>query len=180
MKINLYIGHDVDRQGAEYYGVTEFMVASALVQHIDHPSIFVLPEDLALVDTVKHANSSGCDLAVELHFNAGGKPNTEGCETLYCPGSTKGKRAAEAFQRAYIGAEAKHGCEARDRGAKEGWYRMEKNGTIDYFLRKTAMPALILEPEFIQQAWGWYDDPIALAEVAQSLTAGLLAAAGEL
>jgi hypothetical protein len=53
--------------------------------------------------------------------------------------------------------------QAPDRGAKEGWYKMDRPGVIDfygdedgdempdYFLRKTNCPALILEPEFIQQ-----------------------------
>ena len=50
-----------------------------------------------------------------------------------------------------------------DRGVKEGWYRQDRPGIVDwygdedgdetpaYFLSATNSPALILEPEFIQQ-----------------------------
>lgn len=176
--VNIYVGHDETRQGAVWSGVTEFMLGSALVENISHPQIRILQEDLPLEKTVPHANADpDCALAAELHFNAGGSSNTEGCETLFCPGSCAGERAARAFQKAYLRNEhQKHGIETRDRGVKEGWYRMKRNGTIDYFLRATAMPAIILEPEFIQQAASWLHDEVALKEVAASITTGLLAA----
>lgn len=176
--ISLYVGHDEKAQGAMWAGVTEFMLGSALVEYINHPDICILHDDLDLTDTVSHANKDlDCCLAAELHFNAGGTSKTEGCETLFCPGSSNGERAARAFQAAYLKNEYKaHGVETRDRGIKEGWYRMKTNGKIDYFLRRTNMPAIILEPEFIQQACSWYHDEKALKEVAQSITVGLLAA----
>ena len=180
--IRLYVGHDIERQGAAWAGVTEYLLGSELVEWIQHPRIKILENDLDLVDTVRHANSdTDCILAAELHFNAGGSANTEGCETLYCPGSEKGLRAAQAFQKAYLRTEEKDwGVRTRDRGVKEGWYRMKTNGKIDYFLRRTAMPAIILEPEFIQQACSWFHDAYALKEVAKSIEVGLLAAADAL
>lgn len=178
----LFAGHDSKAQGAQWGGVTEWLLAEEILERIQHPRIKILEKDLDLKDTVMAANRDpDCCLAAELHFNAGGTSNTEGCETLYCPGSSKGQRAAQAFQKAYLRTEEKdHGVRTRDRGVKEGWYRMQKNGKIDYFLRATAMPAIILEPEFIQQACSWMHDETALNEVAKSIEVGLLAAADAL
>lgn len=94
-------------------------------------------------------------LAAELHFNSDPARKGRGCETLYCPGSKKGQRAAETVQR-YLGT-----LITPDRGVKEGWYRMDKPGHIDYpgdvdgdekpdyYLKATNMTALIIEPEFL-------------------------------
>jgi N-acetylmuramoyl-L-alanine amidase len=92
-------------------------------------------------------------LAAEIHFNAGGG---QGTETLYYPGSKKGKQYAEEVQRLLWPVFGKN------RGVKEGWYKMDAPGVkehpndvegdefIDYFLRKTHCPALIIEPEFVE------------------------------
>lgn len=94
-------------------------------------------------------------LTAELHFNSDPSHKGRGCETLYCPRSVKGKRAAETMQR-YLGS-----LITPDRGAKEGWYRMDLPGhvdypgdvegdeKIDYYLKVTNMTALIIEPEFL-------------------------------
>lgn len=89
------------------------------------------------------------DIAVEVHFNAAkdssGKNVGRGCETLYYPGSDKGKELAEVCQSAlsvYF---------SPDRGVKEGWYRMDPNRGPDFFLAKTVCPAVILEPEFVHR-----------------------------
>lgn len=94
-------------------------------------------------------------LAVEIHFNSDPGHAGKGSETLYCPGSVKGKRAADIVQRR-LGA-----IMLPDRGVKEGWYRMDRPGhvdyvgdvdgdeKIDYFLKATDPVAIIIEPEFI-------------------------------
>lgn len=94
-------------------------------------------------------------LVAEIHFNSCGGCGAKGSETLYCPGSVKGKRAAQTVQYR-LG-----GIMRPDRGIKEGWYRMDKPGVvdyagdvegdekIDYFLRETRPIALVIEPEFI-------------------------------
>lgn len=94
-------------------------------------------------------------LVAEIHFNSCGGCGAKGSETLYCQGSVKGKRAAQTVQYR-LG-----GIMLPDRGVKEGWYRMDKPGVvdypgdvegdekIDYFLRETDPIALIIEPEFI-------------------------------
>jgi|SRR5210317_1096777 len=89
------------------------------------------------------------DVAVEIHFNAAkdssGNNVGRGSETLYYPGSVKGKLLAEACQSAL----AAH--YPPDRGVKEGWYRMDPERGPDFFLAKTACPAVILEPEFVHR-----------------------------
>jgi len=105
---------------------------------------------------VRYINAlPACKLAVELHFNSAPGYKGAGCETLYCPGSMRGRHAAEVMQ--------EHLAKVfpPDRGAKEGWYRMDRPGhvdykgdiegdeKIDYFLAKTTPVALIVEPEFI-------------------------------
>ena len=94
-------------------------------------------------------------LAVEIHFNSDTSHSARGSETLYCPGSVKGRHAARAVQ------DAISSLLGPNRGAKEGWYRMDKPGHIDYpgdvegdekidaFLGMTRPVALIIEPEFI-------------------------------
>ena len=95
------------------------------------------------------------DLVVEIHFNS--NVNAKGCETLYCPGSAKGKQAAQIVQ------DALAPIFPPSRGIKEGWYRADKPGHKDYegdvegdekliaFLSQTNPVALILEPDFISQ-----------------------------
>lgn len=99
-------------------------------------------------------------MAAEIHFNsainANGKHVGSGCETLYYPGSAKGKIIAEEIQKAM-----RWSLGNKDRGIKEGWYRQDHPGRVDYhgdvegdetilyFLEKTRCPAVIIEPEFI-------------------------------
>ncbi len=109
-----------------------------------------------LGDKVRFINSlKNCQLAVELHFNSSPSAKARGCETLYCPGSDAGRRAAEAVQE-YLAQ-----VFPPSRGVKPGWHRMDLPGhvdyqgdvegdeKVDYFLGKTGMVALIVEPEFI-------------------------------
>lgn len=94
-------------------------------------------------------------LAVEIHFNSDFQHSQSGFETLYCPGSVKGKEAAQIVNDSLIGIFKKN------RGIKEGWYKMDRPGVEDYpgdiegdekpdyFLKETNPVAIILEPEFI-------------------------------
>lgn len=90
------------------------------------------------------------DIAIEIHFNAARDSNNnpigKGCETLYYPGSEKGLELAEICQQAL------HQYFPPDRGAKEGWYRMDPTKGPDFFLAKTKCPAVIIEPEFVHRS----------------------------
>lgn len=93
-------------------------------------------------------------LACEIHFNSNEQRRGRGAESLYYPGSTRGRRAAEIIQRNLAQLYF-------DRGVKEGWYRQDRPGRIDYpgdvegdekalaFMQGVPFPAVIIEPEFI-------------------------------
>ena len=116
----------------------------------------------SLTKKVDEINAAGCDLALEIHFNACGGCGASGCETLHYPDSEVGEHYATIMQKAVCKAMGN-----KYRGVKAGWYKMDRPGVIDfygdedgdekpdYFLRKTNCPALILEPEFIE-----FDDVI--------------------
>ena len=95
-------------------------------------------------------------LAVEIHFNSSPSGKGKGCETLYYPGSKKGLTAALEVQNAMSS------ILPPNRGIKEGWYKMDIPGQIDYkgdipgdekvdaFLAIPGVTCLIIEPEFVQ------------------------------
>lgn len=113
-----------------------------------------LSEKVAFIN--RAVKSQGIKLAVEIHFNSCPGGNAKGSETLFYPGSRAGAVCAERVQRC-LGAFL-----PPNRGAKEGWYKMDRPGiqdfpgdkegdeTPDFFLKETACTALIIEPEFIQ------------------------------
>ena len=94
-------------------------------------------------------------LVAEVHFNSDISKKQKGCETLYCPRSKKGQAAAQIVQNAMSS------IFPPSRGIKEGWYRQDSPGhvdypgdvegdeKVDYFLAKTKPVSLIIEPEFI-------------------------------
>lgn len=87
-------------------------------------------------------------ICIEIHFNSAksdGKHIGKGSECLYMPESQRGAYLAKGIQDALVEGEA-----FRDRGIKEGWYRMNRKNGPDYFLSKTKYYAAIIEPEFIQ------------------------------
>lgn len=158
----LYIsaGHHRLAPGAAWKGFVEHDEALVWVKLL----LGVLPNALAvpagtLPQKVRWINreASTTDLAIEVHFNAA-VPSAHGSETLYCPGSRRGEELAEKVQ----------DCLAAffhpDRGHKEGWYRMDRPGWVDfpgdkpgdevpdYFLHETRCTALIIEPDFIYRA----------------------------
>jgi N-acetylmuramoyl-L-alanine amidase len=94
-----------------------------------------------LEQKVARVNALSPDFAIELHLNAGGG---HGYETLYCPGSVKGKALASAVNSS-IGLV----LNSRNRGVKEGWYKMDKANGPDFFLAETNCPAIIFEMYFL-------------------------------
>lgn len=106
---------------------------------------------------VAFINAREAALAVEIHFNSAGKMvksadsgeevfqhTGNGALTLYCPGSVKGKLLATKIQEGMETVFKRHWG-----GVMEGYYRMDKSRGVDFFLRKTKCPAVIVEPEFI-------------------------------
>ena len=160
--ILLSAGHEPRAKGASYNGFNEHDEAVLWVRGIhamvtgNHKHPCKIVPTGGLVEKVKWINAQpDARLAVEIHFNSDESKRQHGSETLYMPGSEKGKWAADLVQ------EELSGLFPPGRGAKEGWYKMDKPGhvdyrgdvegdeAVDYFLRATTPVALILEPEFI-------------------------------
>jgi len=163
--IVLSAGHNPDAPGACHAGFCEHseavrwveliatQLAAANVPHRVLPTGHLAKK----VSTINHwHHTDGVRLALEVHFNSATYAG-RGCETLYCPGSINGLRAAEHIQSAIASVMQP------DRGVHEGWYLMDKPGQEDYpgdkdgdekplyFLAKTRPVAVIIEPEFIQR-----------------------------
>ena len=103
-----------------------------------------LSKKINMVNGVCHHNPDA--LLVSIHFNSyAGKKKINGSETLYCPGSKKGKALAE-----YVQPRLAEVMRNKDRGVKEGWYRMDKANGPDAILAQTRCPSIIIEPEFVQ------------------------------
>lgn len=94
-------------------------------------------------------------LVAELHFNGDAARQQRGSETMYCPGSTRGKLAASIVQ-GHLGKVL-----PPDRGIFDGWLKRDRPGVVDYpgdvngdehiaaFLELTDPVAIIIEAEFI-------------------------------
>ena len=156
-RVAISAGHNPAAPGAARHGVTEHQEAvewvdqliSAITLYGDRDrKLEVMAHKIptgTLGAKVRHINNLQCDLALEIHFNAASDNRASGCETLYFPGSEKGRGAALAFQ-----TDLSTAMETKSRGVKEGWYRMVTGGVPNYFLAKTNCTALILEPEFLE------------------------------
>lgn len=99
-------------------------------------------------------------LAVEVHFNSAGGMGA-GSETLYCP-PLLSSQPNIGMMAARIVQDAMGTIMSPNRGIKEGWYRQDKPGHVDYpgdvdgnekpdYFLMCAPIALILEPEFIHR-----------------------------
>jgi hypothetical protein len=146
-------GHHPDKKGACFGDFCEHDEAkiwvSFIAHHLGHTGM-VVPTG-TLKNKVQFINDMAVqnDIAVEIHFNAAvnskGENVGRGSETLYYPTSTRGRQIAEKIQ-SRLGA-----IYTPDRGAKEGWYRMNRAFGPDYFLQRTKCAAVIVEPDFIHR-----------------------------
>ncbi len=160
--VALSAGHYPSKPGASNKYIVEHHEAAIWVDELARElsktfAAIVVPTG-SLTSKVKFINmpSLAVDLALEIHFNACGGCGASGCETLYMPNSDLGLAAAAVIQKHLAPAMGN-----KDRGAKEGWYKTDKPGkvdypgdldgdeVVDYFLRATKPVALIIEPEFI-------------------------------
>lgn len=150
-KVCISAGHRPGAEGASYLSYTEHQHAKWWVQVLkfflaDYVQCIEVPTG-HLKKKVGFINSQAADFCIEIHFNSAIAPDGarigKGSETLYCPGSDTGMKAAK-FVQGNLGV-----AFPPDRGVKEGWYQMKKENGPDYFLKRTNCPALIVEPEFI-------------------------------
>lgn len=91
---------------------------------------------VTLSDRADMANQVNADIFISLHANAALRKSAHGIETLYYPTSENGKKLAQLVQNELISASG-----AYDRGVKP-----RENL---YVLRKTKMPAILVEIGFI-------------------------------
>jgi N-acetylmuramoyl-L-alanine amidase len=158
-RVAISAGHSHKAKGAHWEGFSEWpetrIWAELIMQALSKDfTVFLVPED-SLTAKVDLVNKFEADLAVEVHFNGGGTATTSGCETLHAPGSEKGIRLAKLVQERLVAA-----LGVKDRGTKEGWHGaptptgegpLEGKTALNYWLRATKCPAIIVEPEFVQQ-----------------------------
>ena len=91
-------------------------------------------ENDAVAEEVREANSSGADIAVSFHTNAGGG---DGSETFYYKGCTKGQKLAEL-------------CEKHTKAIGQNSRGVKTNNLM--FTRETKMVAVLCECAFIDKA----------------------------
>ncbi|SDL78103.1 N-acetylmuramoyl-L-alanine amidase family protein [Halarsenatibacter silvermanii] len=115
--------------------------------------------NMKLSKRVKNAGDWSADLFISLHHNGFHCGSARGCETFFYPGSKKGEKLAEEIQTGLIRLWG-----MPDRGIK-------KSKRL-YVLRKTAMPAVLVEPLFVTNSC---DEEILLGADYFSETAGCLA-----
>lgn len=155
MTILVSAGHHANDPGAVFGDFAEHeeavrwrdLIVGALLAQ-DQPVISVpIGTLIDKVSFINKAASQRRSIAIEVHFNAGGTPGvTGGSETLYCPGSQAGEMMARIIQ------DRLADIFMPDRGIKPGYFRMDPSKPVDYFLRKTRCPAVIIEPEFVHNA----------------------------
>ena len=148
-RIAVSVGHNPEDPGFKVNNVSEYSEMSVLVgmvvqkiQRVGHEAYHVGTGELE--EKVDYINAIAPDCAIELHLNAGGG---HGYETLHYPGSIQGKALASA-----VNSSVGLVLNSRNRGVKEGWYKMDKKNGPDYFLAQTNCPAIIFEMYFLDNA----------------------------
>ena len=142
-------GHFERQRGATHDGISEWELAvdwASRVAFAIGPKLAVFCPSGFLKDKCAFINGlRGVKLACEIHFNAA-TAKAHGSETLYYPGSVIGKALASRVQ-GRLGA-----LMGPDRGVKEGYYRLDPAKGVDFFLKKTSTPSIIVEPAFLHDA----------------------------
>jgi N-acetylmuramoyl-L-alanine amidase len=180
--IALIVGHEPTRPGADSLsGTTEFVWNSNIAARVTNRladskelglvRLWRAPEGYASLPG--RINETGCDAAVELHFNCS-DGRGHGTEVLHWHSSRRGAMLAEVWQTMILEA-----LGLKDRGTKpitrgdRGWQMMAK----------TTMPTILVEPFFGDNAADWntavakQDDLVdayvaALETTAEIITAG--------
>lgn len=140
-KVFLSAGHGGSDPGATWKGLYEETInlnallacKSELERHgVTVVASRVKDENDPVAEEVKEANASGADIAVSFHANAGGG---DGFEAFYYSTNTNGKKLATLCEK-YVKQLGQN-----SRGIKTGNHL--------YFIRKTTMPAVLVESFFV-------------------------------
>jgi N-acetylmuramoyl-L-alanine amidase len=100
---------------------------------------------LELDERADIANALGADAFISVHANAVESPRAEGIETFHFPGSRRGEALASSIQRCLVERfcppnAGPDGSVHKSRGVKAAGFQV---------LRETAMPAALVELEFV-------------------------------
>lgn len=140
-KVFLSAGHGGSNPGAVAFGLKEkdinlqtlLACKSELERHgVEVIASRVVDENDDVYEEVREANSSGAEIAVSFHANAGGG---DGFEAFYYVGSSKGEKLAKLGEK-YV----------KELGQNS---RGVKSGNHLYFVRKTDMTAVLFESFFM-------------------------------
>ena len=154
MRVCLDAGHGGKDPGAVYDGLIEKQLNLELSEICHsvltkrHITITTRDKDefISIRDRASYANANDVDIFISLHHNASGSHKARGCEVLFYPHtSTENIEFAQRM----VGVMGNHWVFARNRGAKPGWYRGDPNRGVLGVLRRTRMPAFIIEPAFL-------------------------------
>lgn len=115
-----------------------------------------------LADVTVKANKSKADLFVSIHCNAAANTDARGTETWYYTGCPHGRAAAVSIQREVVEA-----LGSRNRGVK--------SSRSLYVLRKTIMPAVLVEVGFISNKEEEKEIVARAAEIGEAIAAGIIA-----
>ena len=151
-KVFLSAGHGGSDPGACAYGLKEkdinlntlLACNEVLVRHgVTTVLSRTKDENDPVGQEVKEANSSGADLAVSFHANAGGG---DGFEAYYWTSSEKGKKLAQ------LGEKHVKALGQNSRGLKSGNHL--------YFVKNTKMTAVLFESFFVDSADRYIGDTV--------------------
>lgn len=140
-KVFLSAGHGGSDPGAVANGLKEknitLQILLACKDELERHGVKVIcsrtkDENDPVQQEVIEANSSGADIAVSFHINAGGG---DGFEAFYYTNSAEGKKLAQLGEK-YVKALGQN-----SRGLKSGNHL--------YFVKRTSMPAVLFESYFI-------------------------------
>ena len=140
-KVFLSAGHGGSQPGAIAFGLKEkdvnLQTLLSCKAELERHGVTVIASRVSdenddVYEEVKEANSSGADIAVSFHANAGGG---DGFEAFYYVGNAKGEKLARLSEK-YI----------KELGQNS---RGVKSGNHLYFIRKTNMPAVLFESFFM-------------------------------
>ena len=126
----------------KHYNHIEYIWNRRIVTELQSMLIFrehqVLPFCGNLAHKVRIINRSMCDIAIEIHHDANTNKRIRGGFALYHPGSKEGKKLSEfianSIEKSY-----------KIRGIYPGYMRLDETKPILYFIRKTQMPAILIE-----------------------------------
>lgn len=172
MTIILDAGHGGSDPGAVGpCGVREKDVVLAVAQllHERLPgSILTRSDDtfVTLSNRARFANDANADLFISIHANSH-TSKAEGIETYHHASSKEGNRLARLIQSAMTEQFPDH----KDRGVKDANY---------YVLKHTAMPAVLVELEFVSSRWcDWLSREDVQKQYADAIARGVRAYLGQ-